>query len=122
FLALLRELGISYTFLTNNSSKSAKDYLAHLRTIGIAATQDQLYTSTQAAIEYLREARPAVRRLFVLGTPSLQQEMVEAGFALTEDNANDEPEAVLVGFDTTLAFSRLCRAAYWIKQGKRFIA
>src|SRR5207302_5346002 len=27
-----------------------------------------------------------------------------------------------VGFDTTLVFSRLCRAAYWIKQGKPFIA
>ena len=36
FLALLDGLGIGHTFLTNNSSKSAKDYLAHLRKIGIA--------------------------------------------------------------------------------------
>ena len=122
FLALLRELGIGYTFLTNNSSKSAKDYLVHLRKIGIVASQHQLYTSTQAAIKYLRNQRPALQRLFVLGTPSLQQEIAEAGFALTKDDANDEPEAVLVGFDTTLAFSRLCRTAYWIERGKPFIA
>jgi HAD superfamily hydrolase (TIGR01450 family) len=122
FLALLRELGIGYTFLTNNSSKSSKDYLLHLRKIGIVASQDQLYTSTQAAIKYLRNQRPALQRLFVLGTPSLQQEIAEAGFALTKDDANDEPEAVLVGFDTTLAFSRLCRTAYWIERGKPFIA
>ncbi|PYJ08956.1 MAG: hydrolase [Verrucomicrobia bacterium] len=122
FLTLLRELGIGYTFLTNNSSKSVKDYLAHLGKIGIAATEDQLYTSTQATIEYLREKRPTLRRLFVLGTPSLQQEMAEAGFALTADSAADEPEAVVVGFDTTLVFSRLCRAAYWIERGKPFIA
>jgi NagD protein len=54
FLALLGELGIGHTFLTNNSSKSAKDYLARLRQIGIAATPDQLYTSTHATIEHLR--------------------------------------------------------------------
>ena len=39
FLALLDELGIGHTFLTNNSSKSAKDYLARLRQIGIPATR-----------------------------------------------------------------------------------
>ncbi len=122
FLALLGELGIGYTFLTNNSSKSLKDYLAHLRNLGIKAAQDQLYTSTQATLEYLREELPAVRRLFVLGTTSMLQEMAAAGFELTKDDPTDEPEAVVVGFDTTLTFSRLCRAAYWITQGKLFIA
>jgi len=122
FLALLGELGIGYTFLTNNSSKSLKDYLAHLRNLGIQAAEDQLYTSTQATLEYLREELPAVRRLFVLGTTSLQQEMAAAGFELTRDDPTDVPEAVVVGFDTTLTFSRLCRAAYWIKHGKLFIA
>src|SRR5512142_1797955 len=59
FLALLGELGIGHTFLTNNSSKSAKDYLAKLHQIGIPANRDQLYTSTQATIEYLRAKMPA---------------------------------------------------------------
>ena len=30
FLAQLAELGIGYSFLTNNSSKSTDDYLRHL--------------------------------------------------------------------------------------------
>ena len=55
FLRLLRELGIGYTFLTNNPSKSVSDYLAHLRGFGIEATGEQLYTSTHATIEFLRE-------------------------------------------------------------------
>ena len=122
FLALMGELGIGHTFLTNNSSKSAKDYLARLNQIGIPATPDQLYTSTQATIEHLREQMPAVRRLFVLGTASMSRELEGAGFALTADSATDEPDAVLVGFDTELTFSRLCRAAYWISQGKPFVA
>lgn len=122
FLAVLGELGIGHTFLTNNSSKSAGDYLARLRGIGIPATAEQLYTSTQATMEYLRREMPAVRRLFVVGTESLSRELEGAGFALTEDSAGDEPDAVLVGFDTELTFSRLCRAAYWIKRGKPFVA
>ena len=65
---------------------------------------------------------PAVRRLFVLGTASMSRELEGAGFALTADSASDEPDAVLVGFDTELTFSRLCRAAYWISQGKPFVA
>ena len=122
FLALMGELGIGHTFLTNNSSKSAKDYLVRLRQIGIAASPDQLYTSTQATIEHLQQQMPAVRRLFVLGTTSMSRELEGAGFALAADSASDEPDGVLVGFDTELTFSRLCRAAYWIRKGKPFVA
>ncbi len=122
FLALLPDLGIGCTFLTNNSSQSVKDYVAHLRKIGIVATTDQLYTSTLATIGFLRAEMPAVRRLFVLGTESMREEVASAGFALAADSAADQPDAVLVGFDTELSFPRLCRAAYWIKRGKPFIA
>jgi HAD superfamily hydrolase (TIGR01450 family) len=122
FLTLLDELGIGHTFLTNNSSKSAKDYLARLGEIGIPATADQLYTSTQATIEHLRQQMPAVQRLFVLGTASMSRELEATGFTLTADSANDEPDGVLVGFDTELTFSRLCRAAYWISKGKPYVA
>jgi HAD superfamily hydrolase (TIGR01450 family) len=122
FLAVLQRLGIGHTFLTNNSSKSTRDYLARLEQIGIAATPEQLYTSTQATIEYLRQQPPAGRRLFVLGTASMGRELEAAGFTLTADSAKDEPDGVLVGFDTELTFAKLCRAAYWISQGKPFVA
>jgi HAD superfamily hydrolase (TIGR01450 family) len=122
FLLLLKDLRIGFTFLTNNSSKSAADYLAHLRGMNITATPEQLYTSTQATLEFLREEMPGIRKLFVLGTVSMARELEAAGFKTTADSAADEPDAVVVGFDTGLTFSRLCRAAYWIKQGKPFIA
>jgi HAD superfamily hydrolase (TIGR01450 family) len=122
FLVLLKKLGIGYTFLTNNSSKSTRQYLGSLASFGISASPDQLYTSTQATLGFLRRLHPHVQRLFVLGTPGLITEFTDAGFVATADDARDEPEAVIVGFDTTLAFSRLCRAAFWIKQGKPFIA
>jgi NagD protein len=122
FLAAVRELGIGYTFLTNNPSKSVADYLAHLHKLGIPATDGQLYTSTQATIEYLREKWPAVRRLFALGTPSMSEEFTLAGFVLVPDDHREPPDAVVVGFDTNLSYARLCRAAWWIQQGKPYFA
>src|SRR5262245_28885958 len=116
FLNLLRELGIGYTFLTNNPSKSVRDYLDYLNQLGIQATQDQLYTSTQATIEYLQEQLPRVKKIFALGTPSMCAEFTSADFTLTSEEANDEPDAVVVGFDTTLSYARLCRAAWWISR------
>jgi NagD protein len=122
FLAQLRAAGIGYSFLTNNPSKSVPDYLAHLRKMGLTATADELYTSAQATIDYLRRQHPAVKRIFALGTPSMLAEFTGAGFALTGDDARDEPDAVVIGFDLTLTYARLCRAAWWIQQRKLYIA
>jgi HAD superfamily hydrolase (TIGR01450 family) len=120
FLELLKEMGLGYTFLTNNPSKSVTDYIQHLRHIGIAATEDQLYTSTQATIEYLGEEWPRVKRVFALGTPSMCAEFVAAGYELMPDSPEAQVDAVVVGFDMTLSYARLCRAAWWISQGKPY--
>jgi HAD superfamily hydrolase (TIGR01450 family) len=122
FLALLNRLGIGHTFLTNNPSKSAAEYLVHLSRMGIQAAADQLYTSTQSTIDFVKRNFPEIRRLFVLGTTGLCDELKNAGFELTPDDPNTPPDAVLVGFDKTLTYPRLCRAAWWIKQGKPFFA
>ncbi len=117
FLQRMRGLGIGYTFLTNNPSKSSADYLAHLNRLGISAGPDELYTSAQATIDWLRSNRPEARRLFILGTASMQGQFTAAGFALTTDDPADTPDAVVVGFDLTLTYARLCRAAWWIQKG-----
>ncbi|MBN1489294.1 MAG: HAD-IIA family hydrolase [Phycisphaerae bacterium] len=120
FLARMRALGVGCTFLTNNSSRSVRDYLAHLRHMGIDATTDEIYTSSLCTIDYLRLHRPDVKKLYVLGTRSLRAEFTEAGFEVT--SGDDEPDVVVAGFDTELVFDRLCKAAWWIHRGKPFIA
>ena len=122
FLAQMRSYGIGCTFLTNNPSKSIADYIAHLGRFGVAASREQLYTSAQATIDHLRHHRPELKRLFVLGTPSMLAEFREAGFHLTADDPAEVPDAVVVGFDMTLTYLRLCRAAWWIQQGKPYVA
>lgn len=122
FLALLRSKGIGYSFLTNNPTKSADDYIARLAAMGVECAPDQIYTTAMGAIDYLKADRPELRRLFILGTESMTREFCEAGFVPTADSADDEPDSVLVAFDTTLTYDRLCRAAWWIAQGKPYIA
>lgn len=122
FLENLKNRGIGYSFLTNNPSKSTNDYLTHLANMGIEATKEEMYTSAQATIEYIKNNLPHVNRIFILGTPSMISEFEAAGFISTEDDANDVPDAVVVAFDMSLTYARLCRAAWWVSQKLPYIA
>jgi NagD protein len=118
FLAQLASLGIGRTFVTNNTSRSKGDYVAKLRAMGIEVDEVGIFTPADSAIAWVRKRHPDVRRIGVLGTPSLCAQMEQAGFEI----GWERPQAVVVGFDTTLDYDRLCRAAYWIAQGVPFIA
>ncbi len=122
FLATLKELGITYSFLTNNPSTSISDYLNKLSGMGIEATKDEMYSTALATIDYIKSHLPQAKRLFILGTPSMTEEFVKAGFIPTENSADDRPDAMVVAFDKTLDYSRLCRAAWWASQGVPYIA
>ena len=122
FLQRLREMGITYSFLTNNPSTSIADYLHKLAGMGIEATKEEMYTTALATIDYIRTRYPDARRLFILGTPSMTEEFVRAGFEPTANSAEDRPDAVVVAFDKTLEYDRLCRAAYWVQQGLPYVA
>lgn len=122
FLERLKKAGIGYSFLTNNPSKNRADYLKHLAKMGIPAQAEEMYTSALATIDYLKNNYPNAKRLFILGTPSMIAEFEANGFVSTVDDANDVPDAVIVGFDTSLMYARLCRAAWWISKQIPYIA
>ena len=121
-LDTLDSLGIGYTCLTNNSSLSAKDYLHKITKLGLRGTSDNIFTSSLATIAYLKKHYPMLKKLYVLGTQSLRNEFLEYGYTLATEVNGEEPEMVIVAFDTTLTFDRLCKAAWWVKQGKPYIA
>lgn len=122
FLTQIEQLGIGRTFFTNNSSRSSKQYVTKLNNLGIDATEHDLFSSTHCTFDYLKEVHPQAKRAFILGTPALREEFVENGYISTNDDPSDAPDLVIVGFDTTLAYDRVCRAAWWISKGKPFIA
>lgn len=122
FLSGVKEMGLNYSFLTNNPSAGIADYLAKLAKLGIEATREEMYTTSIATIDYIKNHYPEAKRLFLLGTPSMIAEFENAGFISTSDSADDVPDAVVVAFDKTLQYDRLCRAAWWISQGLPYIA
>ena len=122
FLEKMKAAGIGISFLTNNPTRSVQDYLDKLAKMGIEATEDGMYTTSLAAIDYIKEHHPQARRLFLLGTPSMAEQFRKAGYEECADDPGDVPDVLVVAFDTTLTYSRLCRAAYWASQAIPYVA
>ena len=122
FLDRLRSAGIGFSFLTNNPTRSVDDYLKKLAGMGIQVGKENMYSTPIATIDYIRKTWPQARRLFMLGTPSMAGQFEEAGFTACTDDPDDVPDVLVVAFDTTLVYSRLCRAAWWAAQGIPYVA
>ncbi len=103
-LATIKANGGRYMFMTNNSSKSVKDYISKLEKLGINADYDDFITSSQATAFYLKNHHPNAK-LYVCGTQSLKDEFIKEGFNLTENT--DDTECIVMGFDTELNFKKL---------------
>jgi NagD protein len=122
FLQSLTDKGIGHSFLTNNPTRSIADYLAKLHKLGIEATREEVYTTAVATIEYIKAKLPTARRLYVVGTPSMLREFEEAGFELAPVETDKLPDALVVAFDTTLTYEKLCHASWLAAQGIPYIA
>lgn len=121
-LEKLKEHGVGHSFLTNNPTKSVDDYVSKLTKMGVPAVPEDIYATPQATIDFIRKEYPSVRRLFMLGTPSMAEQFIRAGFEACSDSPDDVPDMLVVAFDTTLVYPRLCRAAWWAKQGIPYVA
>ena len=122
FLEDMTKAGVGYSFLTNNPTKSVADYLHKLEGMGIHADEGNMYTTSLAAIDYIKETYPKANRLFIVGTSSMISQFEKAGFESSTDRPDDVPDVLVVAFDTTLTYSKLCRAAWWASQGIPYIA
>lgn len=118
FLARLRDLGIGYTFVTNNSSKSRAGYVHHLHEMGIVAPPDSVVTSAHATIHHIRQTLPEARRLFVVTTENALEDWRLGGFEIVEK----DPDVLVVSFDFNLNYDRLCRTAYLLSRGVPYFA
>ena len=117
FLEMLEQRGIGYYFLTNNSSRSSIEYAEKLTRLGIAAGQDRIFTSGEATAIYLKKQKPGAR-LFVVGTPPLENEMHSHGFVLVDS----APDFVVLGFDTTLTYQKLWNLCDFVRAGVPYVA
>ena len=118
FLEALRRTGRDAWFLTNNSSKSASAYVKKLSAMSVPEPfRSQVMTSGHAAAHYLLERFPAGKG-YLLGNEVLRAEMESLGLVFTEE----DPDYVLVAFDTTLDYQKMCKVCDFIRYGKPYIA
>ncbi|MBP5427799.1 MAG: HAD-IIA family hydrolase [Clostridia bacterium] len=106
FLSRVREIGGRALFLTNNSSRGADAYIEKMARLGIASTEDDFLTSTDATVRYLEENHSGTL-FYVAGTESFRSQLQSAGIAVTTDRNDPAIGGVLLGFDTELTFSKL---------------
>ncbi len=110
-LDTIKANGGKYMFMTNNSSKSVADYIKKLERLGIKARYDDFITSSQATAYYLKKHHPK-DRLYVCGTKSLKEELMNEGFEITENT--EDTDCIVIGFDTELTFKKLHDVSYML--------
>jgi len=117
FIDLLREQGKEFLFLTNNSSKHRRQYAEKITRLGLPLPEEMVLTSGEATALHLQKEK-AEARVFVVGTPSLEEEFRLHGFQLVDEN----PDYLVLGFDTTLTYQKLWTLCDFVRAGVPFIA
>lgn len=117
FLDAVEAAGKQYIFLTNNSSKNAEAYVEKLGRMGLEVNAGKIVTSGQATIAYLQE-HYLNKRVYLLGNELLREEFEQAGILLDER----KPEVVVVGFDTSLTYAKMCRVCDLVREGLPYLS
>ena len=116
FLQRIRESGASYLFFTNNASRAKDTYVSRLNGMGIPAGPENILTSAETTIAFLKQHRPG-KSVYVVGTPDLIRSFEDAGICVEED-----APIVVASFDTTLTYDKLEKACRYIREGAEFIS
>jgi len=117
FLTRLRELGLPFLVLTNNSIYTQRDLAARLRRTGLDVPEESIWTSALATAQFLDDQRPG-GSAFVIGESGLTTAMHDHGYTMTER----DPDYVVLGETRTYSFERITQAIRLVAEGSRFIA
>jgi HAD superfamily hydrolase (TIGR01457 family) len=117
FIDVLREQGHDYLFLTNNSSKDSQQYVEKLTRLGLPVSREKVLTSGEATAMHIEGQAPGAR-VFVVGTPALENEFQDRGFVLT----GKAPAYAVLGFDTAFTYDKLWKLCDLLRDGIPYIA
>ena len=116
FLDRLEQHGIRRFFLSNNSSKSVSQYLEKLRIMGIDATEGEILLSTHDLISWLSDE--GVVDTFLVGTEGMREMLESSGFS----TVSDDPEYVVLGYDTEINYDKLATSSIHLHNGVPMVA
>lgn len=119
FFDILVDRKIDYVFLTNNSSKNNDTYLRKLKAFGIPCEMENIYTSVDATIDYLRKYdNPTI---YLVGTNDFYQALSKH-YNVKTGSFYEKVDVVVIGFDTELTYEKLRCATWHLENGTDYIA
>ena len=116
-LSFLDQTGKPYFFLTNNSSRSRVDYSTKLAKYDLVIPEEKIFSSGMATAIFLKKKKPDAR-VYLVGTPSLEQEFQTYGFQMV----GEDPDFAVLGFDTTLTYQKIWKLCDFVAAGIPYIA
>ncbi len=118
FLGFLRQRGIPFLLLTNNSTLTAEQYVAKLAGMGVAVEAECILTSAEATARYLAAIASPGTEVYAIGEDGVEAELTERGFVLRDDT---KVAYVVVGFDRHFTYRKMATASLAIRGGARFV-
>ncbi|WOL20546.1 hypothetical protein Cni_G29351 [Canna indica] len=81
-LQALRSLGKNLVFVTNNSTKSRKQYAKKFTSLGLDVSEEEIFSSSFAAAMFLKLRNfPREKKVYVIGEEGILEELRLAGFS-----------------------------------------
>jgi len=117
FIDRLRETGRDFYFFTNNSSNNIEICLDKLAEMGFPVSDDKVIISSHVTIDYIKRHYPQ-KSVFLLGNERLEADFTAAGIQVVKEN----PDMVVLGFDTTLTYQKMWDAVKFLESGAIYIA
>ncbi len=120
FIEHLRKSGRKILFFTNNASHSPRFYLEKLTRLGFAPSKEEIMTSGNVTIEFLKRHRNG-KSVYLLGTKDLEEQFAQSGISMLSGK-EDHADIVVSSFDTTLTYEKLDNACRLIRNGAEFLS
>ncbi|KQP62371.1 MULTISPECIES: HAD-IIA family hydrolase [unclassified Nocardioides] len=117
FIERLKDSGLGFLVLTNNSIYTPRDLRARLLGSGIDVPEGAIWTSALATAQFLADQRPG-GTAYVVGEAGLTTALHDIGYVMTDR----DPDYVVLGETRTYSFEAITRAIRLIADGARFIA
>jgi len=117
FIDRLRQNGLPFLVLTNNSIFTPRDLSARLKRSGLTVPEDSIWTSGLATATFLHDQLPG-GSAYVIGEAGLTTPLHQLGYTLTDT----DPDFVVLGETRTYSFTAITKAVRLILDGARFIA
>ncbi|MEU6332176.1 HAD-IIA family hydrolase [Streptomyces sp. NPDC047049] len=116
-----RDGGMHLAYVTNNAARTPQAVADQLSGFGLPTGPADVITSAQAVARLISEQVPSGARVLAVGGEGLWVALRERGLEPVR-SADDDPAAVVQGFDPTLDWERLAEAAYAVQRGVPWFA